>query len=80
MSCFITCFLYIFLCFSDSELGELIMNVIQSECEISDRIDGFSLSHSIAGGTGSGLGSWILEKIVEEYAFPFYTVAHIIKL
>uniref|UniRef100_A0AC35FX84 Tubulin/FtsZ GTPase domain-containing protein n=1 Tax=Panagrolaimus sp. PS1159 TaxID=55785 RepID=A0AC35FX84_9BILA len=51
----------------DSEHGEQILNIIQSEVEISDKIDGFSVSHSIAGGTGSGLGSWILEKLVDEY-------------
>uniref|UniRef100_A0A914XWZ0 Tubulin/FtsZ GTPase domain-containing protein n=1 Tax=Panagrolaimus superbus TaxID=310955 RepID=A0A914XWZ0_9BILA len=51
----------------DSKHGDQILNIIQSEVEISDKIDGFSVSHSIVGGTGSGLGSWILEKLVDEY-------------
>uniref|UniRef100_A0A914QE97 Tubulin/FtsZ GTPase domain-containing protein n=1 Tax=Panagrolaimus davidi TaxID=227884 RepID=A0A914QE97_9BILA len=55
------------MCSLDSEHGEQILSIIQSEVEISDKIDGFSVSHSIAGGTGSGLGSWILEKLVDEY-------------
>ena len=39
------------------------MNMIRSEVEICDKFDGFTLCHSIAGGTGSGLGSWILEQL-----------------
>lgn len=45
-----------------NEIGESIMNMIRSEVEICDKFDGFTLCHSIAGGTGSGLGSWILEQ------------------
>jgi len=46
-----------------NEIGESIMNMIRSEVEICDKFDGFTLCHSIAGGTGSGLGSWILEQL-----------------
>uniref|UniRef100_A0A7E4UUJ5 Tubulin delta chain n=1 Tax=Panagrellus redivivus TaxID=6233 RepID=A0A7E4UUJ5_PANRE len=50
-----------------SEVAEEILNLIQSEVEICDALDGFSLSHSIAGGTGSGLGSWVLEKLYDDF-------------
>ena len=32
-----------------------------------DVLKGFELFHAIGGGTGSGLGSLMLEKIKEEY-------------
>jgi tubulin gamma len=37
--------------------------MIDREAEGSDSLEGFILTHSIAGGTGSGLGSFIIEKI-----------------
>ena len=33
------------------------------EADNSDSLEGFVLCHSIAGGTGSGMGSYILEKL-----------------
>lgn len=39
------------------------MDMIREEVELCERCDGLNLFHSIAGGTGSGLGSWILEHI-----------------
>jgi len=35
--------------------------------EVTDCLQGFQLSHSLGGGTGSGLGTLILSKIREEY-------------
>ena len=32
-----------------------------------DSLEGFTLCHSIAGGTGSGLGSWLLEQLNERF-------------
>lgn len=37
--------------------------MIDREAEGSDSLEGFILTHSIAGGTGSGLGSFIIEKV-----------------
>lgn len=34
---------------------------------LSSRIQGFQLIHSIAGGTGSGLGSFLLERLKEHF-------------
>lgn len=41
-----------------------IMDMIDREAEGSDSLEGFVLCHSIAGGTGSGMGSFILEVLV----------------
>lgn len=35
------------------------------EADNSDSLEGFILCHSIAGGTGSGMGSFVLEKLTE---------------
>ncbi|EPR79730.1 Gamma tubulin, partial [Spraguea lophii 42_110] len=44
-----------------------IYEIIQREAENSDFLDGFFLMHSIAGGTGSGCGSFILEELRQEF-------------
>ncbi|VDO78906.1 unnamed protein product [Heligmosomoides polygyrus] len=45
------------------EVYEQIMDIIERESENSDQMDGFLFTHSVSGGTGSGMGSLILEKI-----------------
>ncbi|KAK6839897.1 tubulin/FtsZ family protein [Apiospora arundinis] len=70
------------------QTGELvheeIMEMIDREADGSDSLEGFMLLHSIAGGTGSGLGSFLLErmndrfpkKIIQTYSvFPDTTAA-----
>ena len=37
------------------------------EVGYSDSLEGFTLCHSIAGGTGSGLGSYLLEALNDRY-------------
>ena len=37
------------------------------EVGYSDSLEGFTLCHSIAGGTGSGMGSWLLEALNDRY-------------
>jgi hypothetical protein len=37
------------------------------EVGYSDSLEGFTLCHSIAGGTGSGMGSWLLEALSDRY-------------
>lgn len=54
--------------FSQGEkLNEEIFDIIDREAEGSDSLEGFVLCHSIAGGTGSGMGSNILEKLSERF-------------
>jgi len=37
--------------------------MIDREADNSDSLEGFMLTHSVAGGTGSGLGSYMLERL-----------------
>ncbi len=46
---------------------EEIFDMVEREAEGSDSLEGFLLTHSIAGGTGSGLGSFILEKLNDRF-------------
>ena len=46
---------------------EDIMDMIDREADGSDSLDGFIFLHSIAGGTGSGLGSYLLEKLNDRF-------------
>ncbi|PVU92068.1 hypothetical protein BB559_003847 [Furculomyces boomerangus] len=48
-------------------IWEDILDIVDRETENSDSLEGFSLLHSIAGGTGSGLGSFILERMSDRY-------------
>jgi len=41
--------------------------MIFREAEGSDSLEGFVFSHSIAGGTGSGLGSYLLENMSDNF-------------
>eukprot|EP00013_Stygamoeba_regulata_P003826 CAMPEP_0177631622 /NCGR_PEP_ID=MMETSP0447-20121125/1848_1 /TAXON_ID=0 /ORGANISM="Stygamoeba regulata, Strain BSH-02190019" /LENGTH=487 /DNA_ID=CAMNT_0019133119 /DNA_START=55 /DNA_END=1518 /DNA_ORIENTATION=+ len=44
-----------------------IINMIDREADDCDSLEGFVLCHSIAGGTGSGMGSYILEALNDHY-------------
>ena len=44
-------------------LGEEIFDILDREADNSDSLEGFVLCHSIAGGTGSGMGSFLLERL-----------------
>ncbi|SAM08459.1 hypothetical protein [Absidia glauca] len=50
-----------------AELVESVLDVIRKEAEHADCLQGFQMSHSLGGGTGSGLGSLLLSKVREEY-------------
>ena len=49
------------------ECCETIMEMIDRESDACDSMEGFVLTHSIAGGTGSGLGSFMLEKLNDHF-------------
>lgn len=53
------------------QTGELvheeIMEMIDREADGSDSLEGFMMLHSIAGGTGSGLGSFLLERLNDRF-------------
>lgn len=44
-----------------------ILDMIDWEADGSDSLEGFQLCHSIAGGTGSGFGSYLLERLNDHY-------------
>ncbi|EJD41480.1 gamma tubulin [Auricularia subglabra TFB-10046 SS5] len=46
---------------------EDLMEMIEREAEGSDSLEAFMLMHSIAGGTGSGLGSYLLERLNDRF-------------
>lgn len=61
---------------------DYVLDMIDRESDNSDSLEGFVLCHSIAGGTGSGMGSYLLErlndhfpkKLIQTYSvFPSWT-------
>ena len=46
---------------------EAVMDMVDRESDNSDSLEGFVLCHSIAGGTGSGMGSYLLEALNDRY-------------
>ncbi|KAF5298070.1 hypothetical protein FQA39_LY11838 [Lamprigera yunnana] len=49
------------------EISDYTLDIVRKETEECDYLQGFQIVHCIGGGTGSGLGSLLLEKIKEEY-------------
>jgi len=52
-----------------SEVIMEVMDAVRKEAERADCLHGFQISHSIGGGTGSGLGSLIISRLKEEYPY-----------
>jgi len=50
-----------------AELVDSIMEVLRKEAESCDALQGFQVTHSIGGGTGSGMGTLLVSKVREEY-------------
>ena len=50
-----------------AELVDTVMDVIRREAETCDCLQGFQMTHSLGGGTGSGMGTLLISKIREEY-------------
>ncbi|XP_030745166.1 tubulin beta-1 chain-like [Sitophilus oryzae] len=50
-----------------AELADTVLDIIRKEAEGCDLLQGFQMVHSIGGGTGSGMGCLLLDKIREEY-------------
>ena len=61
--------------FSQAEevkVREEIFDILDREADNSDSLEGFVLCHSIAGGTGSGMGSFLLERLNDRYIRAYY--------
>ena len=50
-----------------AELVDSVLDVVRKEAESCDCLQGFQLTHSLGGGTGSGMGTLMISKIREEY-------------
>jgi tubulin beta len=50
-----------------AELIDSVLDVVRKEAEGCDCLQGFQFSHSLGGGTGSGMGTLLISKIREEY-------------
>ncbi|KYR00417.1 beta-tubulin [Tieghemostelium lacteum] len=49
------------------ELVESVLDVVRKEAEGCDCLQGFQVTHSIGGGTGSGMGTLLISRIREEF-------------
>eukprot|EP00879_Flechtneria_rotunda_P001035 GHRR01001172.1.p1 GENE.GHRR01001172.1~~GHRR01001172.1.p1 ORF type:complete len:465 (+),score=106.02 GHRR01001172.1:176-1570(+) len=49
------------------QVQETLLDMIDREAEYCDSLEGFTLCHSIAGGTGSGMGSYLLELLSDRW-------------
>ena len=61
-----------------AELVDSVFDVISKEAESCDCLQGFQLTHSLGGGTGSGLGTLLVAKIREEYPDSIVTTFSIL--
>ena len=50
-----------------ADLIDTVIDVVRKEAEHCDCLQGFQLTHSLGGGTGSGMGTLLISKIREEY-------------
>eukprot|EP00918_Siedleckia_nematoides_P050275 GHVU01110071.1.p1 GENE.GHVU01110071.1~~GHVU01110071.1.p1 ORF type:complete len:402 (-),score=87.91 GHVU01110071.1:60-1172(-) len=50
-----------------AELIESVLDVVRKEADSCDCLQGFQVTHSLGGGTGSGMGTLLISKIREEY-------------
>merc|ERR1712182_76141 len=50
-----------------AELIDSVLDVVRKEAEGCDCLQGFQMTHSLGGGTGSGMGTLLISKIREEY-------------
>lgn len=51
-----------------SEIIDDVLDQVRKQTELCESISGFQILHSLGGGTGSGLGSLILERLSEDYS------------
>jgi tubulin beta len=50
-----------------SELIDMVLDVVRKEAEVCDCLQGFQMTHSLGGGTGSGMGTLLIAKLREEF-------------
>ncbi|MES1907254.1 MAG: Tubulin beta-6 chain [Cercozoa sp. M6MM] len=50
-----------------AELIDKVLDAVRKESEGCDLLQGFQVSHSLGGGTGSGMGTLLIQRLREEY-------------
>lgn len=60
-----------------AELVDSVLDVVRKEAESCDCLQGFQLTHSLGGGTGSGMGTLLISKIREEYPDRKHSHSHL---
>jgi tubulin beta len=50
-----------------AELIDQVLDKVRKEAEACDCLQGFQITHSLGGGTGSGMGTLLISKVREEY-------------
>lgn len=50
-----------------TDICDAVLEMVRKETESCDALQGFQLTHSLGGGTGSGLGTLILTKLKDEF-------------
>ncbi|CAD8068237.1 unnamed protein product [Paramecium primaurelia] len=66
-----------------TEILNEVLDVIRHQVESSDCLQGFQMTHSLGGGTGSGFGTLLLSKLQEDYCdriFQAYSVFPSVKV
>ncbi|EFB15357.1 hypothetical protein PANDA_017649, partial [Ailuropoda melanoleuca] len=58
-----------------AELVDAVLDVVRKEAESCDCLQGFQLTHSLGGGTGSGMGTLLISKIREEFPLVSATMS-----
>jgi tubulin gamma len=62
------CFVTLCIGYTEGEsCKDEILEMLDREADGSDSLEGFLMCHSTAGGTGSGLGSYLLESLNDRY-------------
>lgn len=51
-----------------AELVDMVMDQIRKEAENCECLQGFQISHSLGGGTGSGMGTLVMSRIRDEFS------------
>ena len=52
--------------FAGAELVDSVLDVVRKEAEGCDCLQGFQLTHSLGGGTGSGMGTLLISKVLSQ--------------
>lgn len=61
-----------------SEIIEEVMEGIRKQAEKCDCMEGFQLTHSLGGGTGSGLGSLVMQNLKGEFSDKMLTAYSVV--